>query len=126
MRAFGLVLAACMLVLPLAAVGQPGTDSVRILAAMRKSAADWNRATEGPTTPQIETDVTGSYAVGLPDRSASARTRTRTAPRPVEKDDFSRWMPRWDGYDAFYGRSGRTALPLEVAQMTWSRARPAP
>ena len=43
MRAFGLVLAASMLVLPLAAVGQPGTDSVRILAAMRKSAADWNR-----------------------------------------------------------------------------------
>lgn len=58
MRAFGVVLAASMLVLPLAAAGQPGTDSVRILAAMRKSAADWNRATEGPTTPQIETDVT--------------------------------------------------------------------
>jgi GNAT superfamily N-acetyltransferase len=27
----------------------------------------------------------------------------------------------WDGYNAFYGRHGATALPPEVTQMTWSR-----
>lgn len=41
--------------------------------------------------------------------------------RPVMKDDFPRWKPLWDGYNAFYGRVGQTALPLEITQMTWSR-----
>ena len=27
----------------------------------------------------------------------------------------------WDGYNAFYGRSGPTALPREITEMTWSR-----
>jgi GNAT superfamily N-acetyltransferase len=27
----------------------------------------------------------------------------------------------WDGYNAFYGRAGPTALPLDVSRMTWSR-----
>jgi len=39
----------------------------------------------------------------------------------VNKDDYLRWKPLWDGYNAFYGRVGQTALPLEVTQMTWSR-----
>ena len=41
--------------------------------------------------------------------------------RMVNKDDYLRWKPLWDGYNAFYGRVGQTALPLEVTQMTWSR-----
>jgi GNAT superfamily N-acetyltransferase len=41
--------------------------------------------------------------------------------RPVRRDDFQAWQMLWDGYNAFYGRSGSTALPLEVTQMTWSR-----
>jgi GNAT superfamily N-acetyltransferase len=41
--------------------------------------------------------------------------------RPVRRDDFQSWQKLWDGYNAFYGRSGNTALPLEVTQMTWSR-----
>jgi GNAT superfamily N-acetyltransferase len=41
--------------------------------------------------------------------------------RSAVKDDFSRWKPLWDGYNAFYGRAGQTALPPEVTQMTWSR-----
>lgn len=41
--------------------------------------------------------------------------------RDVVKDDFPRWNALWDGYNAFYGRVGQTALPLEVTQMTWSR-----
>ncbi len=45
----------------------------------------------------------------------------KVAIRRVAKEDFARWKPLWDGYNAFYGRSGQTALPLEVTQMTWSR-----
>jgi GNAT superfamily N-acetyltransferase len=43
------------------------------------------------------------------------------AVRPVVKDDFPRWKPLWDGYNAFYGRVGSTALAPEITQMTWSR-----
>ena len=41
--------------------------------------------------------------------------------RPVVPDDFVAWKRLWDGYNAFYGRAGPTALPLEITQMTWSR-----
>jgi GNAT superfamily N-acetyltransferase len=41
--------------------------------------------------------------------------------RHPRRDDFSAWLELWDGYNAFYGRSGSTALPLEVTHMTWSR-----
>jgi len=35
--------------------------------------------------------------------------------------DFSQWLPLWEGYNEFYGRSGETALPNEITQMTWAR-----
>ena len=35
--------------------------------------------------------------------------------------DFDAWRPLWDGYNAFYGREGPTALPLEVTLATWQR-----
>jgi GNAT superfamily N-acetyltransferase len=41
--------------------------------------------------------------------------------RPVVPEDFSAWKPLWDGYNAFYGRRGPTALPDEISRMTWSR-----
>jgi len=41
--------------------------------------------------------------------------------RSVRRDDFSAWQRLWSGYNAFYGRAGATALPIEVTQMTWSR-----
>ncbi|HWS61174.1 MAG TPA: GNAT family N-acetyltransferase [Steroidobacteraceae bacterium] len=41
--------------------------------------------------------------------------------RPVRRDDFAAWKELWDGYNAFYGRSGSTALPPDVTQMTWAR-----
>lgn len=41
--------------------------------------------------------------------------------RSVMPDDYARWLPLWDGYNAFYGRSGPTALPRDVTDMTWSR-----
>jgi len=41
--------------------------------------------------------------------------------RAVAKDDFAQWKPLWDGYNAFYGRAGATALSPDITQMTWSR-----
>ena len=29
--------------------------------------------------------------------------------RPAARADYDRWLPLWDGYNAFYGRSGTTA-----------------
>jgi len=41
--------------------------------------------------------------------------------RPVRPDDFDAWKPLWDGYNAFYGRVGATALPDEITRTTWAR-----
>jgi GNAT superfamily N-acetyltransferase len=41
--------------------------------------------------------------------------------RPVEPRDFAQWKPLWEGYNAFYGRHGATALPEEITLRTWSR-----
>jgi GNAT superfamily N-acetyltransferase len=41
--------------------------------------------------------------------------------RAAEKRDFAQWKALWDGYNAFYGRKGPTALPDPVTNMTWSR-----
>jgi len=41
--------------------------------------------------------------------------------RALTRQDYERWLPLWDGYNAFYGRSGPTALPQAVTDMTWSR-----
>ena len=34
--------------------------------------------------------------------------------RLVNKLDYEGWLPLWDGYNAFYGRQGQTALDLNV------------
>lgn len=41
--------------------------------------------------------------------------------RDVARGDHAAWLPLWDGYNAFYGRSGDTALPAQITAMTWSR-----
>ena len=41
--------------------------------------------------------------------------------RFVTRPDYDRWLPLWDGYNAFYGRSGPTALAPEITRMTWAR-----
>ena len=41
--------------------------------------------------------------------------------RPVRRSDHERWLPLWNGYNAFYGRSGETALAGEITRMTWAR-----
>ena len=41
--------------------------------------------------------------------------------RPIAETDLAAWTPLWDGYNAFYGREGETALPAEVTRKTWRR-----
>ena len=41
--------------------------------------------------------------------------------RPVAQADFDPWKALWDGYNAFYGRSGPTALAPEITRTTWAR-----
>jgi len=41
--------------------------------------------------------------------------------RDISPLDYERWLPLWQSYNAFYGRSGSTALPEEVTATTWQR-----
>ena len=41
--------------------------------------------------------------------------------RPVAAADFAQWLPLWDGYNAFYGREGPSALAAETTRTTWLR-----
>ena len=41
--------------------------------------------------------------------------------RPLELHDQAAWRPLWDGYNAFYERSGPTALAEEITAATWTR-----
>lgn len=41
--------------------------------------------------------------------------------RPATKGDYDAWRPLWDGYNAFYGRHGATALAEHITESTWER-----
>jgi GNAT superfamily N-acetyltransferase len=41
--------------------------------------------------------------------------------RAVERGDYPAWRILWDGYNAFYGRSGATALAEAITAATWER-----
>lgn len=41
--------------------------------------------------------------------------------RPIAPTDHEQWLPLWQGYNAFYGRSGPTALDPEITRTTWQR-----
>jgi len=41
--------------------------------------------------------------------------------RTVERRDFDAWSRLWDGYNAFYERTGPTAVSAEMTQTTWER-----
>lgn len=41
--------------------------------------------------------------------------------RPIARTDLAAWRPLWDGYNAFYGREGQTALPESITAATWAR-----
>ena len=41
--------------------------------------------------------------------------------RPLSREDRDQWLPLWDGYNEFYGRSGPTALDPAITAMTYER-----
>lgn len=41
--------------------------------------------------------------------------------RDVCRDDRRDWQVLWDEYNRFYGRSGSTALPPVITDLTWER-----
>ena len=41
--------------------------------------------------------------------------------RDLQAADYAGWRPLWDGYNAFYGRSGPTALPEAITTASWRR-----
>lgn len=41
--------------------------------------------------------------------------------RAIRAADYPAWRPLWDGYNAFYGRAGATALPDDITRATWER-----
>jgi len=41
--------------------------------------------------------------------------------RAIASDDRAAWAPLWDGYNAFYGRAGATALAPEITDVLWQR-----
>jgi GNAT superfamily N-acetyltransferase len=53
--------------------------------------------------------------------NAESQMPSELTVRFVTRHDHDRWLPLWDGYNAFYGRSGATALSPEITKMTWAR-----
>jgi len=41
--------------------------------------------------------------------------------REVQSGDYPQWKQLWAGYNAFYDRSGPTALSAEIVDTTWQR-----
>lgn len=41
--------------------------------------------------------------------------------RSITRQDHAGWRVLWDGYNAFYGRSGPTALAEQITAATWER-----
>ena len=70
---------------------------------------------------KLRVDARSSTAI-IPDYSSEARILSdKILIRAVREDDFAEWKPLWDGYNAFYGRKEKTALPDAITNMTWSR-----
>jgi GNAT superfamily N-acetyltransferase len=53
--------------------------------------------------------------------NADSKMSSDLTVRAVTRQDYDQWLPLWDGYNAFYGRSGATALAPEITAMTWAR-----
>ena len=47
--------------------------------------------------------------------------RSPWAVRLIEASDYPGWRPLWDGYNAFYGRQGASALPEPITLSSWQR-----
>jgi GNAT superfamily N-acetyltransferase len=68
-----------------------------------------------------ESDKASAVCIAIPIERLPLAMTPGIQIRPVTPADFAQWKPLWDGYNAFYGRHGETALPDEVTQRTWAR-----
>jgi GNAT superfamily N-acetyltransferase len=64
------------------------------------------------------TDLHASHA---PDVAMTNTMPQQINIRPIAREDDAGWRPLWDGYNAFYGRAGSTALPESITEATWAR-----
>jgi GNAT superfamily N-acetyltransferase len=53
--------------------------------------------------------------------NAKSQNSGELSVRFVTRQDYAQWLPLWDGYNAFYERSGPTALSPDITAMTWAR-----
>jgi GNAT superfamily N-acetyltransferase len=53
--------------------------------------------------------------------AAGSTMSSNVSIRSVERRDYDQWLPLWEGYNAFYGRSGPTALSPDITATTWAR-----
>jgi len=44
-----------------------------------------------------------------------------TVIRAIRRTDREQWLPLWTGYNAFYDRTGETALAQSITDTTWER-----
>jgi GNAT superfamily N-acetyltransferase len=54
-------------------------------------------------------------------RSDDPTDRPAVTVRALQRNDHAAWLPLWQGYNAFYGREGATALAEPITQGTWER-----
>ena len=47
--------------------------------------------------------------------------QTSLSVRALRESDLDAWLPLWNGYNAFYGREGSTALDPAITHTTWAR-----
>lgn len=56
-----------------------------------------------------------------PITGAKSKMSDELTVRSVARQDYAKWLPLWDGYNAFYERTGPTALDPAITAMTWAR-----
>jgi GNAT superfamily N-acetyltransferase/predicted enzyme related to lactoylglutathione lyase len=68
---------------------------------------------------EIANDIIGHESQHGTEREAEMHPPPRV--RAITAGDYGAWRPLWDGYNAFYGRRGVTALADDITQTTWKR-----
>ena len=74
-------------------------------------------------SPRLQCQSSAARTLRRLIRAAEIEIEMSASPtiRAVRRSDLDQWLPLWEAYNAFYGRSGATALPAEITHMTWAR-----
>lgn len=71
--------------------------------------------------PNARSKPDGSQTEKQAQESETGVMAERPIIRPADRADWDQWLPLWNGYNAFYGRVGPTALPADITATTWAR-----